>query len=213
MLVEKPLDFWLITRSDTSSYQPDTNSENSDTEFEENLKNVSEHGDNSKTHIILKRKRGKRASPKNWKRNIAKRSHMSGQEYLSRSGKIIPKKTVKKTDCGKCRYKCNENFSEDLRIQICQDYWVLSDTSKQKEYLSSLITISDVSRHRQNSMKPKKVSKQYYLLAQEGELIRTCMKFLCSTLSISHRIVDTLKVLSTGTYLGHDQRAREENAT
>lgn len=41
------------------------------------------------------------------------------------------------------------------------------------------------------------------------------MKFLCNTLSISHRIVDTLTVSSTGNYSSHDKRAGKKpvNAT
>lgn len=39
------------------------------------------------------------------------------------------------------RYKCNENFNEEMRKQICAEYYALSDDAKQKQYLSSLIII------------------------------------------------------------------------
>ncbi|CAG4969833.1 unnamed protein product [Parnassius apollo] len=62
------------------------------------------------------RKKSKKANPDTWKRNIAKNKRQSGKSYTNRKGNIVSARNCIPTNCSKCRYKCNENFTENTLI-------------------------------------------------------------------------------------------------
>ena len=48
--------------------------------------------------------RKRKAQPEKWKRNANKKLRCAGAEYISTSGKKVPKRKVKPVDCSSCRY-------------------------------------------------------------------------------------------------------------
>lgn len=66
--------------------------------------------------------RGKRSNPKTWKYNVAKKRRSEGFDYVIKKSERPPKKPAV-VNCAKCRYKCDERFSEDDRRLLCNSYW------------------------------------------------------------------------------------------
>lgn len=75
-------------------------------------------------------------------------------------------------------------------------------------FLSSLIKNVDVERRSKTAIKNRSTSRHLYLVNGDGEKKRVCLKFFCSTFSISHRVVElTMRNIGLGsTYVGHDRR-------
>lgn len=60
----------------------------------------------------------------------------SGQQYTSKSNKIVPAKAVCPPCGDKCRLKCKTKISEEQRKGIFDKYWQLSDITRQRDYIS-----------------------------------------------------------------------------
>jgi len=68
--------------------------------------------------------------------------------FEDRSGKLIKRKEPKDINCSKCRFRCSKNFNSFLRMEICSEYWDLGGTTRQKNYICSLVTELPVKRRR-----------------------------------------------------------------
>lgn len=75
-------------------------------------------------------------------------------------------------------------------------------------YLSGLIETGDVMRRKIHTNKPKKVSRRYSLINEEGIKTRVCLKLFCATFSISHKVVETCmeSIGSNGLFIGEDKK-------
>jgi len=51
----------------------------------------------------LVKRRKKKANPESWKKNVNRLKRLRGEEYISSSGKPIPKKEPKLVNCTNCR--------------------------------------------------------------------------------------------------------------
>ena len=145
------------------------------------------------------------ANQKQWKKNVRKRLRLGGKEYTSSEGKIKPARQMK-SGCGKCRFKCSTNISEEERQTIFSSYWDLSNYERQRDFLCHSV--------RENETKPgEKANKRdvarTYTLRVKGRNIRVCKTFLLDTLSIGRKTVDVaLKKCCNGVYSGTDQRGK-----
>ncbi|XP_072376507.1 uncharacterized protein [Diabrotica undecimpunctata] len=165
-----------------------------------------------------KTKKRKQGNKFLWKRSIVKRNRLSGKKYINRSGKTVEEKKPLPVNCTKCRYKCEKNITEELRIIICREYWEMGDYDKQKLHLSSLVTDVPIKRRKQQvEQSRRKTSRIFYLKNFEGLRIRVCLNFFCKTFNISHRVIETCmkNVGNTHTYTGFDKRKgkRPHNVT
>ncbi|CAH1226356.1 unnamed protein product [Diabrotica balteata] len=187
-------------------HKPSDSSEESDES--DNMANAKKSRNSSRKHRTAQKDLAKKAMPILSKQENIKKCRLREEAYINRSGKAIGQKRPENVDCSKCKFKCAYSFTEEQRIAICAEYWAFGDTQKQKQMLSSLITTSVVVRRRTQATKPKQHSYKYHLKTCGGKLIRVCMKFLCKTLAISHRIIDDLHTLlsATGNYIGVDGR-------
>ncbi|RZF48681.1 hypothetical protein LSTR_LSTR015116 [Laodelphax striatellus] len=218
----KDLDEWINAIGDDNEIEPlNFDKVQEEDELIPVRVNTSKNDENSELPIepAEKRKRKrKKADKSGWKKTIVKKLRLEGKSYVNRSGKVVPTKEPKPVDCSKCRFDCNHNFNEDHRRRLCQEYWNLADDKQQKIYLSSLIQNVPVKRVLASSQKNKSISRLYHLKCMNsGERKRVCLKFLCATFSISHRVTDCLmnKVSASGLYTGYDQRidSKPANAT
>lgn len=82
--------------------------------------------------------------------------------------------------------------------------WSLSDRCKQNMYVASCVTNGSVRRRRPNSINHKSTSRQIFLKYGKEDQKRVCLKFLCATLSISHRVFEVCMrdVSEGGIYMG-----------
>ncbi len=156
------------------------------------------------------KKRRRFADPNSWKRNVAKRSRVAGESYISQKGVQRPKKVMKTTNC-ECRFKCREKISTEQQQSIFKEYYSLGDSIRQKHFICSLIEEAPVVRRRKrmhDSGIEKKTSRFYFLPCGD-EKIRVCAKFFCNTFAFSKKTIEiTLqhKSPNSGSYIGVDGR-------
>ena len=89
-----------------------------------------------------------------------KKLKLSGQEYVSRTNKIVAKKTVKETDCSKCRFQCNDKIPDNVRQEIFDSYYSLGSNDRQMDFIASMVESVTPAR----SKGKRKASNQYNLM-------------------------------------------------
>ena len=80
-----------------------------------------------------------------------------------------------------CRFKCSNNFTEEMRAAICDEYYKLADSSLKKDTILSLITEETVKRNRSrnNIDRKKKLKSCTYHLSINNIKERVCKEFFC----------------------------------
>ena len=81
----------------------------------------------------------------------------------------------------KCRYSCNDNFTENDRQEIIDNFWQESNFDRQNLFLLSCVQIVVLKRPKADAVKPKSASRACYLKGK-----RVCREFLLRTLDTSH---------------------------
>ena len=137
-----------------------------------------------------KRVRRKISHPESWGRNAAKSSHLKGHEYKKSRGisgsATVPPKSVQPCNCTKCRYKCSENFSDDARQQIFEQFYELADYCRQKDFIINHVVEMPTKTETKHSESHRQVSRAFYL-PNNGKRMRVCGNFFCKTLDIKIR--------------------------
>lgn len=131
----------------------------------------------------------RKVSGPTWKSNIRKAQRRAGEAYINMKGEITPRKQPLEVDCSNCKFRCNNKFSVENQIMICNQYWRLADVSRQYLFLCSLVEERAVKRHRREAISAKSKSRFYYLPCDSGELKRVCRRFLCATFSITKSVI------------------------
>lgn len=157
-----------------------------------------------------KRKRSLFANPDEWKSNCRKRQRMSGKEYTTREGKVVPAKVFTVATPCNCRFDCNE-IDEHQQSILFHDYYSLGDAVRQKAFLSGFIIEKDIQRSRSrnpDSGKKKKKSRFYHLPASNGDHYRVCQSFILKLFQISKSIIEIMlsHKAPSGLYVGIDNR-------
>jgi hypothetical protein len=87
---------------------------------------------------------------KEWNRVQRQMLRNRGKEYADRKGKVHREKKVQLYNHN-CRFKCNNNLSEQKRQEIFDDYWGLGDYSLQTSFLNASLTLNDPIRNKLSS--------------------------------------------------------------
>lgn len=74
-----------------------------------------------------------------WKRNIKKKRINSGQEYVSRLGKLHKAKTVLPACSENCTFECSKHVNDADRLELFKRYYKLADKVLQREFLAQNI--------------------------------------------------------------------------
>ena len=90
--------------------------------------------------------RKRKRCPETWMRNVRHRSRCAGDKYVTRKGEKIPEKKTLQAKCEKCRFKCIKNFSEEIRLVICREYYGLANAARQKAFIASMVVKKEVVR-------------------------------------------------------------------
>ncbi|KAJ8927071.1 hypothetical protein NQ314_020507, partial [Rhamnusium bicolor] len=119
-----------------------------------------------KPNTKIGKKRRKFAAPEEWERCKLKKKMQSGQEHKSiSSDKQIRARSVLPVDCSKCSRGCNNKFSPENRNSINEKFWKLSNTDKQRQYLSALIEEKDkFSTRTANELSRRQKTRLFYLV-------------------------------------------------
>ena len=94
-------------------------------------------------------KRGRKwvRNPEMWQKNIRKRRRNSGKSYVGRFGKEMRSRKMK-NGCGdRCKYKCHEHFSGEMREKIFDLFWGFEDISRQRQFLIKFVKTKPKGRH------------------------------------------------------------------
>jgi len=136
--------------------------------------------------------RWRKKNPELYQRNIQKKKKAHGLAYKTYRGAprsaTVPAKAPQKSNCSKCRFKCNMNFPDDTRQAICSDFYKMGDYSRQKDYVASHVVEVKPKYKLVSSQKPHKISRAYYLSAN-GLRHRVCSNFFVKTLDLKLRAV------------------------
>jgi len=172
---------------------------------------------NENVEVMAKRLTRKRKRNTDlWKRNVRKSKHLKGEVHVNSVGVEVSAKSVKLVNC-KCRLKCNENFSDNSRSMINQEYYALGDYKRQKDFILQNIVVRKTKtrqvKYRTNAdgsedlTNAKHTSVAYYLPLEESKK-RVCKNMFLKTLSISNRAVLTAIANKTeaGIFAGSDGR-------
>ena len=138
----------------------------------------------------VKRGRKRSRNEDEWKKNITKRRRNQGKSYTAKSGKSVKARVMRKACGHKCKFSCNNKFSEEAREKVFHQYWAIGDISKQRQFLIKFAQRKLKSRG--SSENNRKHSITYTLPnLQTGETHRVCKTFFLNTLDVSHQRVST----------------------
>lgn len=83
-----------------------------------------------------KRTRKRLFRPDTWKRNIRKKHHQAGLEYINEKGKTVSKKVLlSKKDCLKRKYNCSKNITENERLSLFNGYYGLKSKNEKQLFI------------------------------------------------------------------------------
>lgn len=139
--------------------------------------------------------------PETWQRNIRKRLCNTGEEYISRTGKIVPKKVFNNIDCG-CTKKCFDKLDSSEREIFFNTFWEFGDRMIQNSYICDMIEKLPIKRsiNKDGSRPPKTCTYRYNLRSSDTNVI-VCRKYFEDTFQISHgRLLRALSVYKWGSH-------------
>ena len=135
-----------------------------------------------------KRVRRKTSHPQMWGRNVAKNNHLKGRSYQKAGSESVPARSVQQCNCTKCRYKCTENFPDNVRTKIFTEFYELGDFARQKDYIVNHVIEMPSKTMSKTAQKHREVARAFYL-SYEGIRKRVCGNFFCKTLDLKIRSI------------------------
>ncbi|PNF39311.1 hypothetical protein B7P43_G16551 [Cryptotermes secundus] len=99
-------------------------------------------------------------------RKLQKKLRNTGQEYVSRSGKVIPAKKQPDVLC-QCPQRCGEKVPKEVRRKLFAEFYKLGDHALQNEFLMAHIETRAVQRrssdHKVPGRNQRRVSCKYHI--------------------------------------------------
>lgn len=155
--------------------------------------------------------------PELWKKNVTKSKKLKGEEHMSRTGNVIPAKRVGEVDCSSCTFKCHENFTRGLRMQLFEVFYSLGSNESQKQFVcqnvqESATRITGPSKKEGAVENKRKVCRKYFLPDTDNTRKQVCSKFFCRTLAVGKTfITHALRNKQFGCYVGREKRGKPHN--
>ena len=147
--------------------------------------------------------RKRKSNRDEWKRNKNKKRRCAGEEYISSSGKKVPKRALKQIDCSRCRYKCSSNINEKQRQSLFDTYWEKGSYELQREFICQNVSVSQIKRP--GCTPRRRAISTKFSFKIEHTFIRVCKTFFLRTLDIGKKTVDyARKKQQHGTFQGTD---------
>ena len=193
-------DKWLLAHESQQTLKTDI-AETDETEFSDEadmLPQVSETNNNSEleadsdvSHATRKRKR----NPEKLARNIRKKKAHIGEAKKSTCEYEVAATTPRSQPL-RCTSSKGSEFSEEERLELCMNYWPLSDYSNKNNGLLNHVIEFTVFRRRTYAMdvSRKGRSLQWYFPKSDNSLLRVC-NFFCSTIDIGKCVAPVMLAL------------------
>ncbi|XP_042907495.1 uncharacterized protein [Parasteatoda tepidariorum] len=151
----------------------------------------------------------------NHKTKLRKLLRNTGQEYITKKGKVVKAKVFENKDCG-CSKRCSSKITPEQREKCFDKFWKMGDFSKQNAYLSGLVTREAVKQHRPRhnckNRGPKGVTYQYRI--NVGRISRqVCKVYFLDTFVVSNgRLARALRKEENEREPGEDLRGKKTPA-
>lgn len=151
-----------------------------------------EHAEDIDALPKKKRSRKHLPMPGTWLRNVRKKNHQAGKEYINQKGIVVPpKKVTTKKDClNACKLKCAKHITEDERRSIFSGYYKLASHNEKSLFLINHTERTTKTRKTTNEENPprRNFSFKYYFTVKNKKL-QVCKTYFLSTLSISQKSI------------------------
>lgn len=145
----------------------------------------------------------------NWKDVKSKKELNLGLEHNNRSGKNKSAKTMG-LPC-KCKMKCFDKISENMRKTVFDEYWGLGDHVRQWDFIARCVRIKEKKVATTSSNSRRALSREYYIPINFVE-IKVCKVMFLNTISVSDKIISTVsKKLNRSPVIEHDMRGKHTN--
>ncbi|XP_063912660.1 uncharacterized protein LOC135129438 [Zophobas morio] len=158
---------------------------------------------------LPKKTKKRKANLTEWKKEKAKILRNSGKGYLS-SAKV-PKEVRGRAiqqPCGdKCKVKCANKISQDMRQRIFDQYWNLANLQLQREYISKSMNVVRPAYRYPREGSHRGLNHAFYFTIS-GKLIRVCKMFFKAILDITDRPIRTVIKKNTDGFVAADQRGK-----
>lgn len=134
--------------------------------------------DSEDEHPVRKKRKLARwptSEPDKWKKNVA---NLKGyQETHTLQRKVRNELNHQSLYCLSCRWGCATKFNDNLRKQICSEFWKL-DYCRQKDFILKYV-VNEPSKTRRVRLGtgPRKNYSRVYFLQKEEEKVRVCKSF------------------------------------
>lgn len=119
---------------------------------------------------------------------------MSGKEYVSQIGKIVPGKMVKSVNCSSCKFKCSGNISEQNRQKLFELFWSLDTYEARKYFIILRIDEKQTRKYiepdKETGQKRKRDIHRPYFFDIDGTKTFVCKKFFKQTLDVGNAYID-----------------------
>lgn len=151
----------------------------------------------------------------NHKTKLRKFKRNTGQEYVTKKGKIVKAKVFENKDCG-CSKRCMTKVTSEDRQKCFDKFWKMGNFSKQNAYLSGLVTREAVKQHRPRTncknRGPKGVTYQYRI--NVGRIShQVCKVYFLDTFVVSNgRLARALRKEENEREPGEDLRGKKTPA-
>ncbi|GFV52379.1 uncharacterized protein TNCV_3216101 [Trichonephila clavipes] len=149
------------------------------------------------------------------KSKLRKLLRNTGQEYVTKKGKVVKAKVFENKDCG-CSKRCVTKVAVEDRQKCFDKFWKMGDFGKQNAYLSGLVTREAVKQHRPRlnctNRGPKGVTYQYRV--NVGRVSKqVCKKYFLQTFLVSDgRLSRALRKEENEKEPGEDLRGKKPPA-
>jgi len=131
-----------------------------------------------------------------------------GLEHNNRSGKNKNAKTLG-PPC-KCKLKCYDKISTDLRTIVFTEHWGLGDHVRQWDFIARCVKIQE-KKVATTANSRRALSREYYLPINNVK-IKVCKAMFLNTISVSEKVIGTVsKKLNMSPVIEHDQRGKHSN--
>lgn len=141
--------------------------------------------------ITKKTNRKRKACPEKWDRNKRKCAKNLGLSYVTKCGKVIEAKQMKK-NCGSCRMNCTQRITEEVRLKNFNQFYKLGDLEKQRKFIVKHTKVFD----KKSSSESRKILRMFYLddfNADDNGMIQVCKTMFLNTLVVSSQTIATIQ--------------------
>lgn len=138
-------------------------------------------------NLVPLRTRKRIRNPSEHKANVKKRKVQTGQEYVSRSGKIKKQKNFAAQNNCRCKRNCAEHIDALRQHEIFNSFYNLPNWTQKTLFLRSLVKICSVKENLNPviNLKSKNFHNKYYLSDRFGIQHQVCLNFILNCLCIT----------------------------